>query len=80
MSRHVSHQEQGQLQGAINAIRSGAGLFGPVMFTSVFAWAISPGAVWHMAGAPFYLAGALIYASALVALEVTRERRVTGAA
>ena len=78
MSRLVSHQEQGQLQGAINAIRSSAGLFGPVMFTSVFAAAISPGVTWHMPGAPFYLAAGLIYASAVVALFVTRERRTVG--
>jgi DHA1 family tetracycline resistance protein-like MFS transporter len=73
MSRRVSHQEQGQLQGAINAIRSAAGLFGPMMFTSVFAAAISPGARWRLTGAPFYLAAGLIYASAVLALFATRE-------
>jgi DHA1 family tetracycline resistance protein-like MFS transporter len=73
MSRRVSPQEQGQLQGAINALRSAAGLFGPVMFTSVFAAAISPGALWRSPGAPFYLAAGLVYASALLAVFATRE-------
>ena len=73
MSRRVSPHEQGQLQGAINALRSAAGLFGPAMFTSVFAAAISPGTRWQSPGAPFYLAAGLIYASAALALFATRE-------
>jgi DHA1 family tetracycline resistance protein-like MFS transporter len=75
MSRRVAHDEQGQLQGAISAIRSLAGLVGPVMFTSVFAAAISPGAAWRLPGAPFYLAAALIYSSGVVAFFVTAARR-----
>jgi DHA1 family tetracycline resistance protein-like MFS transporter len=73
MSRRVSPHEQGQLQGAINALRSAAGLFGPAMFTSVFAAAISPGTRWQSPGAPFYLAAGLIYASAALAVLATRE-------
>jgi hypothetical protein len=36
--------------------------------------AISPGTRWQSPGAPFYLAAALIYASAVLALFATRER------
>jgi hypothetical protein len=45
---------------------------GPVLFTQLFAIAISPRYGFHLAGAPYYLAGLLLGASLLLAVYVTR--------
>lgn len=72
MSRGVGPSEQGQIQGAISALRGIAGLIGPILFTFVFARAITGFAGWRVLGAPFYLAAALLFSSLLLALRVTR--------
>ncbi|GGH10257.1 TCR/Tet family MFS transporter [Silvibacterium dinghuense] len=72
MTRHVSAQEQGQLQGAVQCIRGLTALIGPGMFTSVFAWAVRPGNPVHLPGAPFVLAAAILLAALPLALLVTR--------
>ncbi len=53
--------EQGQLQGANASLMGIANLFGPGLFTQVFALFIGDRAVWHLPGAPFLLA-ALLFA------------------
>jgi hypothetical protein len=45
---------------------------GPILFTQVFAVAISPRYGTHLPGAPYYLAGLLLGASLLLAVYVTR--------
>src|SRR5262249_1166919 len=72
MSRLVSVSEQGQLQGANASLMAVANLLGPSLFTLTFARAITPGAGWHLPGAPFLLASALLAASAALAWPVTR--------
>jgi DHA1 family tetracycline resistance protein-like MFS transporter len=72
MSRHVDPSSQGKLQGAINSLRAITGMAGPVLFTQVFAVAISPRFGIHLPGAPYYLAGLLLAASLLLAVFVTR--------
>lgn len=72
MSRRVDPSSQGKLQGAINSLRAMTGMVGPVLFTQVFALAISPRARIHLSGAPYYLAGALLLSSLLMAVYVTR--------
>ena len=72
MSRGVGPSEQGQLQGAISALRGIAGLIGPVLFTFVFARAISGFGKWAVPGAPFFLAAALLLSSLLLALRVNQ--------
>lgn len=67
MSREVKPSEQGQMQGAVQSLRGLAGIFGPVMFTYVFSKTFGPTAPWRAPGAAFYLAGALLVASLLVA-------------
>jgi DHA1 family tetracycline resistance protein-like MFS transporter len=74
MSHHVSASEQGQMQGAINGLRSLAGLIGPAMFTVVFAKAITPGFPLQLPGAPFYLAAFMVVLSLLTAVVVTRKQ------
>jgi DHA1 family tetracycline resistance protein-like MFS transporter len=72
MSRHVDPSSQGKLQGAINSLRAITGMAGPVLFTQIFAVAISPQYGFHMPGAPYCLAAVLLGASMLLALYVTR--------
>lgn len=79
MSRRVDPSSQGKLQGAINSLRAMTGMAGPVLFTQVFALAISPRARIHLPGAPYYLAGVLLLSSLLMAVYVTRPRAETPA-
>ena len=72
MARHVDASSQGKLQGAINSLRAITGMAGPVLFTQVFAVAISPRSGLHLPGAPYYLASLLLGASMLLAVYVTR--------
>jgi DHA1 family tetracycline resistance protein-like MFS transporter len=72
MSRRVDPTSQGKLQGAINSIRSISGMIGPLLFTQVFALAISPRTPFHFPGAPYFLAGLLLFSSLTLAAYVTR--------
>jgi len=59
MSRRVTPQEQGELQGAIGSIRGVGAMIGPLLFTAIFAVGIAhgvPGAAWF-AGTLVILAG-----------------------
>ena len=70
MSRRVSASEQGRLQGANASIMGVANLFGPGLFTQIFAFAISGER--GVPGAPFILAGLLLFAGGLLAWHTTR--------
>src|SRR6266581_653166 len=72
MSRRVDPSSQGKLQGAINSLRAVTGMAGPVLFTQVFALAISPNASLRLPGAPYFLAALLLLFSLLLAAYVTR--------
>jgi DHA1 family tetracycline resistance protein-like MFS transporter len=72
MARHVDPSSQGKLQGAINSLRAITGMAGPVLFTQIFAVAISPQYGFHLPGAPYCLAAVLLGASLLLAAYVTR--------
>jgi DHA1 family tetracycline resistance protein-like MFS transporter len=80
MSQRVDHSSQGKLQGAINSLRSITTMVAPVMFTQVFAYAISPRTAIPFAGAPYFLAALLLTTSMLVAVYVTRGFVRSGAA
>jgi MFS transporter, DHA1 family, tetracycline resistance protein len=72
MARHVDPTSQGKLQGAINSLRAVTGMAGPVLFTQIFAVAISARYGTRLPGAPYYLAALLLGASLLLAVYVTR--------
>jgi DHA1 family tetracycline resistance protein-like MFS transporter len=72
MTRHVRPSEQGQLQGAQSSLQGIAGMIAPGLFTQVFAFSISPDRSWHLPGAPFLLAAAILTAALTTALRVTR--------
>src|SRR5271170_4175843 len=72
MSRRVDATSQGKLQGAINSLRALTGMFGPLIFTQVFALASAKDASLHLPGAPYFLAACLLGMSLLIAYVVTR--------
>ena len=60
MTREVSPEAQGQLQGANSSVMGLAGLVGPIVFSFVFAWAIGAGSEFHVPGAAYFLASGLL--------------------
>jgi DHA1 family tetracycline resistance protein-like MFS transporter len=72
MSRRVDSSSQGKLQGAINSLRALAGMVGPILFTQVFALAISARTSIHVPGAPYFLAAVLLFSSFSLAAYVVR--------
>jgi DHA1 family tetracycline resistance protein-like MFS transporter len=80
MSQRVDPSAQGKLQGAINSLRALTGMAGPLVFTQVFAAAISATAIIHLPGAPYYLAALLLATSLLVAMVVTTKHQEKSAA
>jgi len=72
MSRRVGPTEQGQLQGALMSLFGVAGMIAPLLFTQVFAVAISPRWGLHFPGAPYWLAAVLMVGSFTIAWSVTR--------
>jgi DHA1 family tetracycline resistance protein-like MFS transporter len=65
MTRRVSADEQGELQGALGSVRGISMLIGPTLFTLVFAQFAGPWRSLNLIGAPWFLA-ALLYAVSLV--------------
>src|SRR3979411_357894 len=53
MSQRVDPSSQGKLQGAVNSLRAMTGMIGPLLFTQVFAIAISPHVSVQVPGAPY---------------------------
>jgi DHA1 family tetracycline resistance protein-like MFS transporter len=72
MTRRVEPSAQGKLQGAINSLRGVTGMIGPLIFTQVFAAAISPRASVHLPGAPYFLSALLLVLCVLLATNVAR--------
>ncbi|MDP3747591.1 MAG: TCR/Tet family MFS transporter [Phenylobacterium sp.] len=66
MTARVEETEQGRLQGAMGGISSLTGLFGPILFTQAFAWAIAPGMPAGLSGAPILLGAGLSAAAWLL--------------
>jgi DHA1 family tetracycline resistance protein-like MFS transporter len=72
MSRRVGPREQGQLQGASQSLQGIAAILGPLVFPTVFAWAVRHDASLHMPGLAILIAAALLVAAFFVALKVAR--------
>ena len=66
MTRRVSEREQGELQGAIGSLRSITFLLGPGLFSSVYGFFIDPNQSLHIPGAPYFLAGAMLFTAMLM--------------
>ncbi|MGE4064157.1 MAG: TCR/Tet family MFS transporter [Rhodospirillaceae bacterium] len=72
MTRLVSHAQQGLLQGAMSSITGITGMIGPIVFSQVFAYFIAPERAAPLPGAPFLLAGAMLWCALGLAAWVTR--------
>jgi DHA1 family tetracycline resistance protein-like MFS transporter len=72
MSRRVDATEQGELQGALGSLRGIASLAGPALFTFVYSQSVGRYRDAHLPGAAWFLAAALLFVSAIVAIRVTR--------
>jgi DHA1 family tetracycline resistance protein-like MFS transporter len=70
MTRLVTPEQQGQLQGATNSVQSVSQLLGPFLFTLTFAWFIGAQAPLKLPGAPFLLASALLVIALVIAARV----------
>jgi DHA1 family tetracycline resistance protein-like MFS transporter len=67
MTRLVTPDQQGQLQGATSSVQSVSQLFGPFLFTLTFAYFIGAQAPVMLPGAPFLLASVLLLLALLIA-------------
>jgi DHA1 family tetracycline resistance protein-like MFS transporter len=63
MTHRVSEREQGELQGAVQSMRSITFIIGPWLFLRIFGWFIDPKNHLHIPGAPYYLAAALLFSA-----------------
>jgi len=79
MTRRVSPSEQGQLQGALSSVVTMTGIVGPTIFSLTFATFIGSRRDWHLPGAPFLLAAALLVVAVVVVTRITRPQN-SGAA
>ncbi len=72
MTARVRDDEQGELQGALGALRSVAMIGAPMIFAGIFAYFVrgGPGSI-EFPAAPWYLAAALLFVSIPVAWAVT---------
>ncbi|HEY5340878.1 MAG TPA: TCR/Tet family MFS transporter [Candidatus Aquilonibacter sp.] len=71
MTRRVAKNEQGELQGAINLLRSIGMLLGPALFSGLFAFSISGIHVWKAPSIAWDAGGVLLLVSLIVAWRVT---------
>ena len=76
MSAEVPVHEQGRLQGALASLVAMAETLGPLLFTQVYAAAITTQASWLPAGAPYLVAAVLQVAAIFVTLAAARRTRV----
>jgi MFS transporter, DHA1 family, tetracycline resistance protein len=67
LTRRVTPEQQGQLQGATSSVQSVSQMLGPFLFTLTFAYFIGASAPAKLPGAPFLLAGALLVLALVVA-------------
>src|SRR5690348_569400 len=73
MTHRVSEKEQGELQGAIQSMRSITFIIGPWLFLRIFGWFIDPKHAVHLPGAPFYLASGLLFTAMLMATRIRQD-------
>ncbi|MDR2235126.1 MAG: TCR/Tet family MFS transporter [Chryseobacterium sp.] len=66
ISKSVSAQEQGELQGALTSLMSATSIIGPLLMTSLFHYFTRDGAQVKFAGAPFLLAFILMAISVVI--------------
>jgi len=73
LSRRLAANEQGELQGALTALRSITACFGPLMMTGLFSYFTGPVAPLHFGGAPFFVAAILTIFGLAVVIRTLRQ-------
>ena len=73
MTHRVSEREQGELQGALQSMRSITFILGPWMFLKIFGWFIDPKHALNLPGAPFYVAAALLFTAMLMSTRIKQD-------
>ena len=79
-TREVQPNEQGQLQGALNSLRSMVTLVTPGLYTGIFALFVGPLAGLGLPGAPYVLAAILMAATAMLVVRSATTLRSSAAA
>ena len=72
MSRRVSDDQQGELQGVLASVRAIAMIGSPLVMTGVFGWFTADDTALYVPGAPFYLAAALVILCAAIVITAPR--------
>jgi len=72
MSRIVGPSAQGQLQGGISSLQGIAGMIAPLFYSRLLAAALRAHGTWHVIGAPFYVAAAMLVLAVVLAWRATR--------
>ncbi|MEO6991463.1 MAG: TCR/Tet family MFS transporter [Candidatus Baltobacteraceae bacterium] len=75
MTKRVGPDEQGELQGALGALRSIAMIGAPMIFAGLFGYFIRGGGAPEFPAAPWYLAALLLLVSMFVGWRVTAKAR-----
>src|SRR5437763_2265262 len=70
MTHRVSEREQGELQGALQSMRSITFILGPWIFLKIFGWSIDPKHALNLPGAPFYVAAGLLFTAMLMSTRI----------
>ncbi|MEK7661368.1 MAG: MFS transporter [Pseudomonadota bacterium] len=73
LTSKISPHEQGRLQGALGSLTATTGIFGPLLFTHIFAFSISDNSGVHVPGASLYVSALLIFLSLGLAVFVTKK-------
>ena len=73
MSHRISPDRQGEFQGAMGSLQGLSGLVGPLIFSGSFAYVTSPGALWPLIGAPFFISAALALGALMLTVKFVRE-------
>jgi len=76
LSGRVPASEQGELQGALSAMRSITNTLAPLMMTGLFSYYSSPAASMYFPGASFFAAGLFTIAALILVTWVIRHARI----
>jgi DHA1 family tetracycline resistance protein-like MFS transporter len=79
ISQAVPADEQGAVQGALHSITNMARIIGPLLWTFLFSWTITPGRDPRIPGLPFFGAGLVCLAAAMLAWRLLHQARPAAA-
>lgn len=75
MTKEVSLEEQGRLQGANSSLLGLSTLFGPWLFAKLFAHGVDKDVGWDMPGLPFFVASFVMFAGLMVVLGLSNRTK-----